>query len=36
MITTKVLQLPKVDLRSSLLALLLLLLSYFMVVSFNS
>lgn len=35
MITTKVLQLEKVDLRASLLALLLLLLSHFVVVSFK-
>jgi hypothetical protein len=34
MTTTKVLQLEKVDLRASLLALLLLLLSHFIVVSF--
>lgn len=34
MTTTQVLQLQKIDLRASLLALLLLLLSYFSVVSF--
>jgi len=36
MITTKVLQLQKIDLRANLLALLLLILSYFTVVSLFS